>query len=86
MTGHKTLDAVKTGQKIKEAIQDSGYRVAQLQEELNFECPQAIYRWFKGTALPSLDNLYILSKLLGVAMEDLLVERADEKTDSAGKC
>ena len=71
----RNLDIVKSGQKIKKAIQDKGYTVRQIQEILGFECPQPIYRWYKGITLPSIDNLYILSQLLGIHMEDLLVER-----------
>ena len=69
-----TLDVKKTGQNLKQAIQDSDYTVRELQELLHLGCPQPIYRWMKGRTLPSLDNLYILCKLLGIAMEDVLVE------------
>lgn len=72
---HTTLDLEKTGKNLKQAIQDSGYTVRELQEILHLECPQPIYRWMKGIILPSVDNLYILSKLLNVRMEDLLVEK-----------
>lgn len=72
---HTTLDVERTGQRIKEVINASGYKVADIQKALNFECPQSIYRWMRGTALPSIDSLFILCKLLGVAMEDILVER-----------
>lgn len=75
MKKRTSLDMMKTGQNLKQAIQDSGYTVRELQEILHFECPQSIYRWMKGESLPSLDNLYILCKLLGIAMEDILVAR-----------
>lgn len=64
MKKHTSLDTIKTGQNLKQAIQDSGYTVRELQEILHLECPQPIYRWMKGIVLPSLDNLYILSKVL----------------------
>lgn len=70
-----TLDVRKTGENLKRAIQDSGYTVRELQELLHMECPQGIYRWMQGKTLPSLDNLYILCRLLGVAIEDVLVEQ-----------
>ena len=38
-------------------------------------CPQPIYRWFKGQILPSVNHLFVLSKLLNVHMEELLVEK-----------
>ena len=71
---HISLDIVLTGQKIHSAIIDSGYSVRQIQEMLNLSCPQPIYRWINGCTLPSTDNLYRLSKILCVHMEELLVE------------
>lgn len=68
-----TLDAVLTGQKIHNAIKQGGYSIKEMQEMLGLSCPQPIYRWIKGRTLPSIDNLYMLSKILGVPMEDLLV-------------
>lgn len=72
---HTTLDVERTGKRIKEAIKASGYKVSDIQELLNFECPQSIYRWFHGKAVPTVDALLILSKVLNMHMEDLLVER-----------
>lgn len=72
---HTTLDLEKTGKNLKQAIQDSGYTVRELQEILHLECPQSIYRWYKGMVLPSVDHLFILSKVLNMHMEDLLVAR-----------
>lgn len=76
-----TLDAVLTGQKIHNAIKQSGYSIRELQEMLSLSCPQPIYRWIKGRTLPSIDNLYMLSRILGVHMEELLVPR-DTSGDS----
>lgn len=76
-----TLDVEKTGQRINKAIKDRGYKVADIQKALNFECPQSIYRWLKGKALPSIDNLFLLSKLLDVPMQDLLVAKEIEEAE-----
>ena len=70
-----SLDAMLTGQKLNSAIKQSGYSIRELQEMLGLSCPQPIYRWIKGRTLPSIDNLYMLSRILGVHMEDLLVPR-----------
>lgn len=68
-----TLDAVLTGKEIGNAIKRSGYSIKELQGLLGLSCPQPIYRWIRGRTLPSIDNLYMLSRILGVHMEDLLV-------------
>lgn len=77
-----SLDLILTGQRIHSVIFGNGYSVKEIQEILKLSCPQSIYRWMKGNTLPSIDNLYMLSKLFGMHMEDLLVEKAQEnKTD-----
>jgi transcriptional regulator with XRE-family HTH domain len=50
-----------------------GVTVREVQEEMELESPQAIYKWLNGRALPSLENLLILGRLLNVSMEDMLV-------------
>ena len=80
-----SLDLVLTGQRIRSVISENGYSVKEVQEILNLACPQSIYRWMKGYTFPSIDNLYMLSKLFCVHMEDLLVEKVQEsKTDIMG--
>ena len=69
-----SLDVRLTGQRIHNVMKERGYTVRQIQEMLNLSCPQPVYRWINGYTLPSTDNLYRLSKLFCVHMEDLLVE------------
>lgn len=70
---YQSIDQAKTGLILKMMLKAAGYDVKYIQEYLHFSCPQSIYRWFRGKALPSVENLCALSKLLGVHMEDLLV-------------
>lgn len=73
-----SLDMRMTGHVLSDKIRKRGYTVAEIQKELNLSCPQPIYRWFKGQTMPSIDNLYKLSALLEVHMEDLVIPRQDE--------
>ena len=70
-----TLDAVLTGERIRSIIFEKGYTVRELQELLNLSCPQPVYRWMKGKILPSVDNLYMMHRIFGVHMEDMLVAK-----------
>ena len=45
----------------------------ELQSIFGFATPQAIYKWQQGTALPTVDNLLVLSAVFGVSIENLLV-------------
>ena len=73
-----SLDMIMTGQILKNNIKKRGYTVREIQKLLNLSCPQPIYRWMRGRTMPSLDNLYMLSSILGVHMEDLLLPKQDE--------
>ena len=66
------IDLEKTGVHLKKLIERKGYTVKDIQSLLHLSCPQPVYRWFKGQVLPSVDHLYVLSKLLHVHMEELL--------------
>lgn len=73
-----SLDMYMTGQILGYMIRKSGYKISQIQRELNLACPQPVYRWMNGQAMPSVDNLYKLSRLLKVHMEELVVPMQDD--------
>ena len=67
------IDMAATGSVIKALREKNGYSVQDVQEYFGFDQPQAIYRWQRGETLPSVDNLYALSTLLGAPMKNILV-------------
>jgi transcriptional regulator with XRE-family HTH domain len=67
------IDLVKTGNNIKRLLALNNISVTKLQDILGFTSPQAIYKWFWGQSLPSVDNLVILASILHVSIEDILV-------------
>ena len=78
-----TIDMIKTGKNINRLRQNAGMTVKELQEIFGFAAPQAIYKWQHGTALPSVDNLVLLSKILKVSIDDILVVTENEVSISA---
>ena len=68
-----TIDMVKTGQNIVTLRKKAGLSVKDLQDAFGFGTPQAIYKWQQGLALPTIDNLVVLSTLLGVKLDDIIV-------------
>lgn len=72
------IDMEATGKRLQRAIYSAGYDVKTVQTYLQLSCPQPVYRWFKGQILPTVDHFYMLSKLLGVHMEDLIVPKKKE--------
>lgn len=73
-----SLDMYMTGQILNHMIRKSGYKISQIQKELELACPQPIYRWMNGQVMPTIDHLYKLSRLLKVHMEDLVVPMKDD--------
>lgn len=67
------IDPIATGENILRLRMLRGISVREMQLYFGFESPQAIYKWQHGHSLPSVDNLYALSALLEVPMEQILV-------------
>ena len=70
---YPNIDLIKTGERLKREIAGRGYSVREIQQFFHFSCPQPVYRWLRGEALPKIDHLYALSRLFGVHLEELLV-------------
>lgn len=68
-----TINPRKTGQRISEMISDAGYTPDTLAKELGFSTAQSIYKWRRGTCMPTVDNLLILSRLFHCRIDDLIV-------------
>lgn len=68
-----TVDLVKTGENITKLRKDAGLSVKDLQEVFGFGTPQAIYKWQQGAALPTVDNLVVLSVIFGKTIDEILV-------------
>lgn len=69
-----TIDLEATGRNILMLRKKHGYSVRDLAEYFCFDTPQAIYKWQWGQCLPSVDNLFALSKLFNTSINDILVE------------
>lgn len=68
-----TIDLVATGKNIIKLREESGLSVRDLQNIFGFATPQAIYKWQHGTALPTIDNLIVLSVVFKVSMEEIII-------------
>lgn len=67
------IDLKATGKKLKGLCKQAGYTPVKLKRILGLSCVQTVYKWFYGENVPSIENFYALSLLLGVQMEELLV-------------
>ncbi len=67
------IDMVATGMNITRLRMNAGLTVRDLQSIFGFSTPQAIYKWQRGDAMPTLDNMVVLAAVFGVAIDDILV-------------
>ena len=71
------IDMTATGINITLLRANAGLTVKDLQDIFGFSTPQAIYKWQRGTALPTVDNLVVLAAVFGVRIEDILIFQDD---------
>ena len=67
------IDMTATGNNIMRMRINAGMTVKDLQDIFGFSTPQAIYKWQRGTAMPTVDNLVVLAAVFGVTIDDILV-------------
>jgi len=67
------INMTATGKNIVRLRQNAGLTVKDLQDIFGFSTPQAIYKWQRGTAMPTLDNMVVLAAVFGVTVDDILV-------------
>ena len=77
------IDIVKTGENIRNLRKLAGISITELQDIFGFRNPQAIYKWQRGEALPSIDNLVVLASVLNVRIDDILMTVDDDISLSA---
>ena len=71
------IDVAATGLNITRLRVNAGLTVKDLQDVFGFNTPQAIYKWQRGTALPTVDNLVVLAAVFDVKLDDILIFQVD---------
>ena len=66
------INMEKTGEQLKTITKEKGYEVRDLMTLTGYSS-QAVYKWFNGRSLPSIDTLVVLSKALNMEIMELLV-------------
>ena len=73
MNRFPSIDMAATGANIAALRRTAGMSVVDLQNIFGFSTPQAIYKWQRGEAMPTLDNLVVLAAVFGVSMDDIII-------------
>ena len=80
---YPVLDARATGARIKELRMARHLKVEDIARFMGFESEQAVYKWQRGDSLPTVDNLYALSRLFETSVDDILRGNREEDERSS---
>ena len=71
------VDTKATGKNIRRLMENANMTPYDIQDIMGFTTVQAIYKWFRGENMPTLDNLIILAATFGVTIDEIvIVERS----------
>ena len=69
---YPVIDKRETGVNLRRLMDKRNISVKDVQKYLGLNCIQSIYHWLNGISMPSVDNLYALSELLKVPMDEIV--------------
>ncbi len=72
------LDTVATGRRIKELMDEKQVAIRDVCKTMHVSF-QAVYKWQRGEALPTISNFFVLGQLLNIDVGDILVAKKDTK-------
>ncbi len=77
---YPTINMKATGIRLRQIMDQKKLTAKDVQKYLGLSCVQSIYRWLNGCSMPSVDNLYALSELFQMPIDDMIVgNRAYQK-------
>ena len=76
-----SIDVDETGKNLKRLCKMKGVTAKDLMELLNLTTPTAVYKWYSGKNLPSMDNMIVIARFLDVGVEDIVVIKCSEVTE-----
>lgn len=67
-----TIDRKRTGMHLRRIMDDQGLSVKDVQQYLGLGSIQSVYHWLSGLSMPTIDNLYALSELFQMPVDEIL--------------
>ena len=67
-----TINLKETGVNLRRIMDKRGITPKDIKEFLNLGSIQTVYNWCNGQNLPTVDNLYALSQLLRVSIDEII--------------
>ena len=66
------INKKETGVNLRRIMDRCGITPKDVQQYLGLGCVQSVYRWLDGINVPTVDNLYALSELFKMPMDEIL--------------
>jgi transcriptional regulator with XRE-family HTH domain len=66
------INKKETGVNLRKHMDRCGITPKDVQQYLGLGCVQSVYRWLAGVNVPTIDNLYALSELFQVPIDEMI--------------
>ena len=67
-----TINKRETGLNLRRIMDSRGFTVRDVQRYLSLGSVQSVYHWLNGVSMPTIDNLYALSDLFRIPVDDMV--------------
>lgn len=74
----RIVDRKMTGRRINNLMIDRGFSVLRLQDLMELESAQSIYKWLGGETIPTVDKLVKLAQIFGCKIDDIVITKEAE--------
>lgn len=76
------IDKRKTGIHLRGLMEERNLTVRDVQQYLELGSVQSVYHWLNGISMPTVDNLYALSELFQLPMDEIVRGNRRRESDS----
>lgn len=66
------IDKRATGINLRRIMDEQNISARDVQEYLGLGCVQSVYRWLDGVSMPTVDNLYAMSQLFHIPIDEMV--------------
>ena len=66
------IDRKRTGIRLRRIMDERGLSVKDVQQYLELGSVQSVYHWLNGLSMPTIDNLYALSELFQMPVDEMI--------------
>ena len=71
------INKKETGVSSRRLMDLRGVKPKDIQQYLGLGCVQSVYRWLDGVSMPTIDNLYAISRMLHVPIDSIVCGNAE---------